>query len=51
MNFFMNKECGNIFPYNAQGKQEMLAEAMELFDVGDPMNACDWREYYEVIEL
>ena len=44
---YQNKECGNIhFTYD-----EMIKEAMELYDIGDPTNVNDWREYYEVKPL
>ena len=43
---FMNRENGNLLTYN-----EMLKEAEELYDVGDPTNPVGWEEYYtEVAE-
>ena len=44
---YQNKECGNIhFDFG-----EMIKEAMELYDIGDPTNLNDWKEYYEVKPL
>lgn len=42
---YQNRECGNIFfTY-----REMMQEAAELYDVGDPTNPLEWREYYDEI--
>ena len=44
---YQNKECGNIhFTYD-----EMIKEAMELYDIEDPTNPNNWKEYYEVKPL
>lgn len=42
---FMNKENGNLLTYS-----EMLTEAEELYDIGDPTNPIGWEEYYTEVE-
>ena len=46
-----NIECGNIFPLTAGGMQAAYIEAQELYDIGDDTNACDFWEYYQIIEV
>ena len=50
MKYIMNSECGNIFEYNMKGYKEAYAEAVEMYDLGDDTNNCDFWEYYELIE-
>ena len=42
--YYQNRECGNILTY-----PEMLKEFAELYDGGDPTNACSWTEYYKCL--
>lgn len=51
MKYIMNSECGNIFDYNKNGYKEAYAEAVEMYDLGDDTNSCDFWEYYEIIEV
>ena len=50
MKYIQNIECGNIFPYTREGMDEAMAEAAELYDLDDFTNACEFWEYYEIIE-
>ena len=50
MKYIQNIECGNIFPYTRKGMDEAMAEAAELYDLDDFTNACEFWEYYEIIE-
>ena len=43
--FFINKECGNVFEFNAYGKLEMYKECYALY--GD----YDISRHYDVIEV
>lgn len=39
---YQNRECGNVhLTY-----EDMCREGAEMYDLGDPDNSCDWREYY-----
>jgi hypothetical protein len=42
---YQNREAGNIF----LTYREMMQEAAELYDIGDPTNPLDWSEYYDEI--
>ena len=50
MKLIQNIECGNIFDYNKKGFAEARAEAAEMYDLDDDTNACDFWEYYQIIE-
>ena len=51
MKYIMNSEYGNIFEYNKNGYKEAYAEAVEMYDLGDDTNSCNFWEYYEIIEV
>ena len=50
MKLIQNIQCGNIVPYTREGMREAMDEAMELYDLDDFTNACEFWEYYEIIE-
>ena len=50
MKLIQNIECGNIFEATRKGLAEAMAEAVELYDFGDPTNECDFWEYYQIID-
>ena len=39
--YYQSKENGNLLTYD-----EMIKEAAELYDVGDPTNSLSWQDYY-----
>lgn len=47
MKVYRNLECGNIH----FTVKEMIEEAKELYDYGDPTNPIELVEYYECIEI
>ena len=50
MKYIQNIQCGNIFPYTRKCMEEAMNEAAELYDRDDYTNACEFWEYYEIIE-
>lgn len=48
---YQNIENGNVFECSRDGYNEMIKEAEELYDYGDPTNALDIEEYYRIITV
>lgn len=48
---YQNIENGNVFDCSRDGYNEMIKEAEELYDYGDPTNDLDLEEYYRIITV